>query len=311
MKLTRRKLLKLGASAGAYAAVAPSSTQGWGTRLQEGAVVTKPIPSSGEHVPVIGIGTRDYNTEASSEEMKRFQDTMTAFIEHGGTIFDTAAGYGRSTSETVLGSLADDLGLADTIFWATKVDRAPKDEGIARMEDSFDKLHDDVIDLMQVHNLRGTSTQLATIREWQEEGRIRYSGVTTSSARQYEAMVQTIRTEKINFVQVDYSLANRGAAEEILPLCAERGIATLINLPFGRGRLFQAVDGHVLPDFATEWCDSWGQFFLKYVVSHPAVTTAIPGTTKPHHAIDNMGAARGWMPDAKMRSRMETWFDAL
>ncbi len=311
MNLTRRELLKLGAGAGAFLAVGRSPARGWAMGPQSADLVTKPIPSTGERVPVVGIGTRDYNTGASDQEMEQFRQTLRSFVEGGGTVIDTAAGYGRSTSETVLGNLIAELGHGDRVFWATKVDRESRDEGIGRMEGSFEKLRADVVDLMQVHNLRGTAAQLATIRAWKAEGRIRYAGVTTSRESQYEAMLRTIRDEPLDFVQVDYSLANRGAGDRILPMCRDKGIATLINLPFGRARLFQAVAGMELPGWASEWCDSWGQFFLKYVVSHPGVTVAIPGTTKPHHVIDNLGAARGWMPDAAMRTRMEQFFDAL
>jgi aryl-alcohol dehydrogenase-like predicted oxidoreductase len=311
MKLTRRELLKLGAGAGAYLAIGRGSARAWTVRPQSSDVVTKPIPSSGEEIPVIGIGTRSYNTSATAEEMEQFRGTLAAFVEHGGTVIDTAAGYGRSTSETVLGDLIAELGHGDDVFWATKVDREGRAEGIARMEGSFEKLHQEQVDLMQVHNLRDTATQLATIREWKAAGRIRYTGVTSSSARAFERMEQTIGSEELDFVQINYSLGDRASSERILPMCQDRGIATLINLPFGRARLFQAVEGMDVPDWASEWCDSWGHFFLKYVVSHPAITCAIPGTTKPHHMVDNMGAARGWMPDAAMRTRMEQFFDAL
>ena len=310
MTFTRRDLIKLGAGAGAALAVGPARLGAWSVAGQD-AVITKPSPSSGEEIPIVGIGTRDYNTRASDEEMGNFRESLRLLIENGGRVIDTAEGYGRGTSETVLGRLVEELGHTDTVFWATKVAQETRDEGIAAMEDSFRQLRTDVIDLMQVHNLRGATTQLATIRAWKDEGRIRYSGITTSSARQYDEMARLIETEEMDFVQIDYSLGNREAADRILPMCRERGIATLINLPYGRESLFRAVGDRPLPDFAAEWCDSWGQFFLKYVVSHPAVTCAIPGTTTPRHAPDNMGAARGWLPDAAMRTRMEAWFDAL
>ena len=309
MKLTRREMIKLGAGAGAYFAISPRSANAWTARLSD-ELVTKPIPSSGERIPVIGIGTRSYRTGVSPEVMGQFRATLAAFVEAGGTVIDTSTNYGRGTSETVLGDLLAALGATDDVFWATKVDREDREEGIARMENSFEQLRTDVIDLMQVHNLRGTAVELATMREWREGGRIRYIGVTASSARAFDRMIQTIESEELDFVQINYSIADRGSADRILPMCRDRGIATLINLPFGRGRTFEAVGDRPLPDWATEWCASWGQFFLKYIVSHPAVTAAIPGTTKPHHAVDNMGACRGWMPDAATRRRMEAFFDA-
>ncbi|MDH3734848.1 MAG: aldo/keto reductase [Gemmatimonadota bacterium] len=307
MKYTRRDLVKLGATAGAYLALGPKSARGFPS--QE-AVVTKPIPFSGEEIPIIGIGTRSYNTGASAEVMEQFRGTLKTFVDMGGTVIDTAAGYGRSTSETVLGNLIAEQGTGDDVFWATKVDREGRAEGVARMEGSFEKLHQEQVDLMQVHNLRDTSTQLGTMREWQQDGRIRYIGVTSSSARAYDAMVATIQAEPMDFVQINYSIADR-SSEHILRMCGEKGIATMINLPYGRGRTFERVGDTALPDWAAEFCGSWGNFFLKYVVSHPAITVAIPGTTKPHHAEDNMNAARGWMPDAAMRTRMEAFFDAL
>lgn len=311
MKLTRRDLLKLGAGAGAYLALGKRHAHGLLRRPQAVELITKPIPSSAERIPVVGIGTRSYNTEATDVEMGQFRDTLRVFFEGGGKVIDTAAGYGRSTSETVLGDLVSELGFQDQVFWATKVDREGEAEGIERMEESFEKLHADVIDLMQVHNLRGTDEQLATIAGWKEAGRIRYAGVTTSSDRQYGDLEQVMRRHELDLIQVDYSLDNRTAARTILPLAADRGMAVLINLPFGRARLFEAVQGLSVPEWAAEWADTWGQFFLKYVVSHPAVTCAIPGTTKPHHAEDNVGAATGWMPDAGTRTRMEEFFDAI
>lgn len=310
MKLTRRDLIKLGASAGAYLAVNPRSTGAWTLRPQDD-LVTRPIPSSGERIPVIGIGTRDYSTGVSAEVMEQFRRTFAAFVEAGGTVVDTSTNYGRGTSETVLGNILAEQGATDEVFWATKVDREARAEGIARMDHSFEQLHTAVIDLMQVHNLRGTATQLATMREWRDEGRIRYIGVTASSGRAFDRMIRTIESEELDFVQINYSIGDRASGARILPMCLDRGIATMINLPYGRGRTFRAVGDTPLPDWASEWCESWGNFFLKYVVSHPAVTVAIPGTTKPHHAVDNMAACRGWMPDAATRIRMEQFFDAL
>ncbi len=225
-------------------------------------------------------------------------------------MLDTAPSYGNS--ESVLGDLIAELGIRDGIFLATKVDRQGREAGLERMEASFDKLRTDRVDLMQVHNLRDAVTQLAAMREWKQAGRLRYTGITTSSDRQYEAMAQIMSVEVFDFIQVDYSLGNRSAADRILPLAADRGMAVLVNLPFGRARLFRAVGDRPLPDWAADIdCSTWAQVFLKYVVSHPAVTCAIPGTTKEHHAVDNMGAARGRLPDAALRRRMEGFFDAL
>ncbi len=309
MSISRRDLLKLGVGAGAFAALRPRRGVARAGRRPAADLITKPIPSTGERIPVVGLGTRSYTLDPAQRSDLRA--TLRAFFERGGRLIDTAPSYGRGQSEQVLGELVDELGRGGATFWATKVDRESREEGIARMESSFRWLGRDTLDLMQVHNLRGTAVQLETMRAWKDQGRLRYVGVTSSSPRAFDRMIATIENEPLDFVQVNYSLGDRGAAERILPMCGERGIATLINLPFGRTRLFQAVEGVAVPDWASEWCDSWGQFFLKYVVSHPAVTCAIPGTTKPHHAEDNLGAARGWLPDLPTRRRMEAFFDAL
>jgi len=192
------------------------------------------------------------------------------------------------------------------------VDREGREAGIERMEASYEALRTDTVDLMQVHNMRDTATQLATLREWKAAGRVRYIGVTTSRDSQYELVEDAIADEEMDFVQVDYSLANRNAAERILPAARNRGVAVLINLPFGRGRLFRAVGDRPLPEWAAEFdCASWGQFFLKYLIAHQAVTCPIPGTRQLRHVEDNMGAIRGRLPDAALRRRMEELIDSL
>ena len=305
MKLTRRQWLKLSAGAGLSLAV------GWRPRLARTEdLIQKRIPSSGEAVPAIGIGTRNYRVGSSAAERAPYRATLQTFAELGGKLIDTAPSYGNS--ESVLGDLIADLGIRDRLFLATKVDREGRDAGIERMEASFQKLRTDRIDLMQVHNLRDAATQLATMRDWKAAGRIRYVGITTSSDRQYDEMEEIMSRQDLDFIQVDYSAGNRTAAQSILPLAADRGIAVLVNLPFGRARLFQAVGDRPLPDWAAEIdCESWAQLFLKYVISHPAVTCAIPGTTKPEHATDNMSAARGRLPDAATRARIERLYDSL
>jgi aryl-alcohol dehydrogenase-like predicted oxidoreductase len=298
MYLTRRELIELG-----LAAIAT----GTGARrafTQPSALVTKRIPATGERIPVIGLGTRNYRAGSNPEELVTYRETLKAFLDAGGTVIDTAPSYGNS--ESILGGLIAELGASDRIFLATKVDRSGKAEGVARMNASFGNLKVSKVDLMQVHNLVDTATQLATLREWKDAGKLRLIGVTTSSDRQYPELERILNTEKVDFIQVDYALDARDADARLLPLAADKGVAVLINLPFGRGRLFQALGSRPLPDYAKEIeCNTWAQFALKYVVSHPAVTAAIPGMTKPRHAVENMGAARGRMPDAAMRKRME------
>jgi aryl-alcohol dehydrogenase-like predicted oxidoreductase len=302
MTLTRRDLLKLGA--GAAAAALGGGAQGAGQPL-----VTRPIPSSGERLPVVGIGTNRYRTGPEAD-IAPLRETLKTFAAEGGRLIDTAPMYG--SSEVVLGQLITALGIRGQLFLATKVYASGREAGIEEMNDSFKRLRTDAIDLIQVHNLSDTAAQLATMREGKQAGRYRYVGVTTSRDAQYGEMEDVLKKETLDFVQVDYSIDNRTAAERILPLALERGAAVLVNLPFGRARLFAAVRGKPLPAWAAEFdCASWAQFFLKYVIGHPAVTVAIPGTRRPEHVVDNLGAARGRLPDAAMRRRMEQFFEAL
>jgi aryl-alcohol dehydrogenase-like predicted oxidoreductase len=312
MRLTRREVLKLGGAAGAALAFGPRAAlgrgyfRGLGSRLR-----TRPIPSSGEEIPVVGIGTaRRYDVGPSAAEREPLKETLTLFRELGGSVIDTAPSYGRA--ERVVGDLLAELGFRDEVFLATKVRKEGRDEGVAEIERSFGLLKTDTFDLVQIHNLVDTDTQLATLRELKDGERVRYIGITTSSARQYEQFAKVMRNEELDFIQVNYSLASRDAVDEILPLAVDRGMAVLVNLPFGRGRLFSTVGDRPLPDWAAEFdCESWGQFFLKYILGHPAVTCVIPGTAKPQYATDNVGAALGHLPDAATRRRMEELYDAL
>lgn len=301
MMISRRDLLKLsaGAAAGALTGTAQGATE----------LTTRPIPSSGERLPVVGIGTNRYRTGPESE-IAPLRETLKTFAAAGGKVIDTAPIY--SSSELVLGELIAGLGIRNQLFIATKVYASGRAAGIEDMDASFKRLRTDRIDLIQVHSLSDTETQLATMRESKAKGRYRYVGVTTSRDSQYPDMEAVLKRETLDFVQVDYSIENRTAAQRILPLAEERGVATLINLPFGRASLFSAVRGKPLPPWAAEFgCQSWAQFFLKYVIGHPAVTCAIPGTRRPAHVIDNLEAARGRLPDQAMRRKMEQFFDAL
>jgi aryl-alcohol dehydrogenase-like predicted oxidoreductase len=301
MTITRRDILKLGAGAAA-------STFAGGTQSAV-ELTMRPIFSSGERLPVVGIGTNRYGA-GSETEIAPLRETLKTFAAAGGKLIDTAPMYG--SSEVVLGELIAGLGIRQQLFLATKVYADGREAGLEEMNASFSRLRTNRIDLIQVHNLSDTATQLATMREGKSAGRYRYVGVTTSRDSQYDEMENVLKKEKLDFVQVDYSIENRTAAERILPLALERGVAVLINLPFGRARLFSAVRGKALPPWAAEFdCGSWAQFFLKYVIGHPASTCAIPGTRKPAHVADNLGAARGRLPDQAMRRKMEQFFDAL
>ena len=230
--------------------------------------------------------------------------------EAAGTVIDTAPVY--RTSETVLGGIMSALSNRDDMFIATKVEKKDRESGIRRMEESFGKLQTDVIDLMQSHQMNGAEETLPAMREFQEDGRIRYIGITTSDTKTFARMRDLMESEPMDFIQVNYSLSNREAAERILPLARDKGIAVLVNIPFARGQLFKAVGNRPLPTWAEEFdCDSWAQFFLKYVISHPDVTCAIPGATKARHAIDNLGAAHGRLASTEIRRKQEAFFDAL
>lgn len=303
MSLTRRQLLRLAAGIGTLGLGLPR------TAHSQADLFTKPVPSSGERIPVIGIGTNRYRF-GDAAYVARLRDTLAAFARLGGRVVDTAPAYGDS--ESVIGSILGETGLRNPLFLATKVDRDSVEEARARIEASFVALATPQIDLMQLHSLRGARTLLGPLRELKAAGRVRYVGITTSSDWQYEEMERVMRRERLDFVQVDYAVGNRGAGDRLLPLAADRGQAVLANLPFGRGRQFAAVRDRPLPAWAADIeCRSWAQVFLKYVVSHPAVTCAIPGTTRVAHVEDNLGAARGRLPDAALRRTIEQYFDAI
>jgi len=274
-------------------------------------VTSRAIPSSGEHIPVVGIGTSRFGVGDDLELRAPLKEALSKFHELGGSVIDTAPGY--RSSETVLGELIRELGFNDDLFMATKVDVEGRDECVARMNRSLDRLNKNPMELMQVHNFIGWEGALPLMQEWKDEGRLRYIGITTSRYRQYDVMEKVMNEYDLDFVQVNYSLANqRKAAERILPLAADREMAVMVNRPFGGGGVFKRLSSTKFPDWATDFAaESWGQFLLKYALSHPAVTCAIPGMTKARHVSDNMAAATGRMPDADERARMESFFDSL
>jgi aryl-alcohol dehydrogenase-like predicted oxidoreductase len=305
MKVTRRQLIKLGAGAGVITLAGGAG----GLIAGENPLLRVTIPSSGQQVPAVGIGTVKFRGSPGTDEMKPFRQTLETFHRLGGRVVDTSPNYGNS--EQVLGHLLGEMGLRDEVFMATKVDREDTGKGIERMEGSFERLGGR-IDLMQVHNLRGTDAQLPTLQAWKAEGRFRHIGVTTHRDSQHDEVEAVMRKYPLDFIQVNYSLADRAANDRLLPLAQDSGIAVLVNRPFGKGRLFEAVRGRELPDWAGDIdASSWGQVFLKYVISHPAATIPIPGTSKPHHAEDNLAAMVGRLPDAEMRKEMEAFMDGL
>ena len=308
MDLTRRELIKAGIGAGVSMCL-PYRTL-W---AQTAPLIQRKIPSSGETLPIIGVGTaRRYEEIKTDAEKVPLRDTLRQFKALGGKVIDSSPTYG--TAEAVVGELVEELKIRDALFIATKVStRKPgREAGLEQIEASFKRLRTPKIDLIAVHNLRDTKTQLQTLRELKQAGRIRYVGITTSSENQYQEFEQTMKAETLDFIQVDYALDNRNADERILPLASDRGMAAMINLPFGRGRLFNAVQGKSLPPWTSDFdCKTWAQFFLKYIVSHPAVTCAVPGMAKPEYVVDNLQAAQGRLPDAALRKRMEAFIDSV
>ena len=310
---TRREALKAGVLAGAGLAVGRIPLAAGTRGASQLPLITKVIPSTGEKISAIGLGTNQYGV-STPEEMAPLREVLRQMPELGGAVIDTAPSY--RGSEAVLGEIMAELGNRDQFFLSTKV-TAPEgnvEEGIRQMENSFSVLKTDVIDLMEVHNLNGTDAILPVMKEWKQEGRIRYIGVTTSSTNSHGALMDIMRAQELDFVQVNYSIGARDAAETVLPLAQDRGIAVMLNVPFGgrRGSVFGLLADKELPAWASEFdCTSWAQFCLKYLISHPAVTCPIPGTTDVEHLADNLGAARGRLPDAAMRKRMEELFDSF
>lgn len=301
MNATRRTLL-----AGlAATAAAPA------LHAQPAPLIRRPIPSSGEMIPIIGLGSARRYEEAKTEaDMAPLRDTFRRFHELGGTVVDSAPSYGNA--EAIMGTIMSELGIRRDLFVCTKVGVDNIEQGRAQIEASFKALRTEKIDLLAVHNLRDITNELAYLRELKAAGRIRYVGATTSFDRQYEAFEAMMRRETLDSIQIDYALDNRNAAERIIPLAKDRGMAVFINLPFGRGSVFRATEGKPLPSWAAEIdATSWAQIMLKYLVSHPAVTCAVPGMAQARYVDDNLNAARGRLPDAALRRRMEQFFDAL
>lgn len=310
--LTRRQWLGRTLGAGAALALNPRLVEG----LQQGRLLTRAIPSTGEQLPLVGLGSSaTFSQVARSEDYSALREVLRTLVERGGSVFDTAPGYGAS--EQVAGAIAAELGLTDRIFWATKVNvarggSADPTAARAQIAASFEKLKKPRIDLIQVHNLQDVPTQLAVLKEVKQEGLIRYLGVTSTSDEQYGQLERIMRDEPLDFIGVDYAIDNRNVEERILPLAQERKIGVLVYAPFGRSRLWNRVEGRQVPEWASEIdASSWGQFFIKYVAAHPAVTVVTPATSQARHMLDNLGGAMGRLPDAAMRQRMVDLVNAL
>lgn len=310
---TRREWLKRMAGAAGALALDPLPLL-----AAEPGLVTRAIPSTGERLPVIGLGSSaTFSQVARGEDVTALRAVLERMVELGGTVFDTAPAYGAS--EEVAGRIAQELGIAKRLFWATKLNvagwgagKADPAEARRQVETSLRRIGKPQIDLIQVHNLGDLRTQLPILREYKDKGKVRYIGVTTTFARQYDELVQTMRNEPIDFIGTDYAIDERHAEDTILPVARDKGIAVLVYAPFGRRRLWSRVAGRPVPDWAREFgATSWAQFFLKFVASHPAVTSVTPATSKPANMADNMGAARGPFPDAAMKKRMIELVEAL
>lgn len=306
LSMTRRSFLETTAALMSTLLLTPAMA--W---AQTQRMVKRTIPSSGESLAVMGMGTsRTFDIHGDTATRTQLAQVLEAFFANGGELIDSSPMYGAA--ESVVGELLESISKPDRLVTATKVWTDGRQSGISQMERSRQRLGVDVIDLMQIHNLRDWKTHLPVLREWKRQGKIRYIGITTSHGRFREDLKEILLSETFDFVQFSYNIEDRSAERELLPLAAQHGIATLINRPFQRGSLFSRTKGLRLPEWSREFdCHSWAQFFLKFIISHPDVTCVIPATSKVKHMQDNMAAGFGRLPDAKMRKRMMAYFESL
>jgi len=312
--LTRREYLRSTALLGTACALPAGLLRAF----ESGALIKRAIPKTGEEVPIVGLGSSaTFRSVAQNEDKTALTAVIEALVQNGGTVLDTAPAYGAS--EKVAGQIARDRGMTEKIFWATKVNVAPRggggaDEAAARaqVQRSFERIGKDPIDLIQVHNLADLPTQMGVIKELKQDGHIRYIGTTSTRQSRYPDLEKAMHEYPLDFIGVDYAVDNRLSAQRILPLAQELGIAVLIYVPFGRSRLWNRVSGLEVPEWAQEFgAESWGQYFIKYAAAHPASTCVTPATSKAKHMLDNIGAAYGELPDEAMRRKMEDFVDAL
>jgi aryl-alcohol dehydrogenase-like predicted oxidoreductase len=307
---SRRRLLALSAGLAATA-WSPGSPAIAEEETGSSSLIARPIPHSGESLPAIGLGTSEvFDVGADPARRRACAEVVRTLVEGGGKLIDTAPSYG--TAERVVGDLLAAHGLRDQVFLATKLEDYDRTTGAAELRASFQRLRTDRVELMQLHNVSDPKQDLTMLREWKSQGLCRYIGITTSFGGDFDAVEAVLRREKPDFLQVNYSLADRVAEKRVIPTAAEVGAAVLTDLPFARNRLFRAVRGRPLPKFASDFgATSWAQFFLKYLLGNEAVTAVIPGTSNPEHMADNLGAGRGRVPDAEQRRNMVAFFEAL
>jgi len=311
-ELTRRDWLRLTLAAGAGLALPPAGL--WA----QGKLMTRPIPSTGEPLPVIGLGSSaTFSQVARQEDVSALKSVLQALLDGGATLFDTAPSYGAS--EEVAGRIVKDAGWGPRVFWATKLNVAGRggssaDPAAARaqVEASFQRVGKAKIDLIQVHNLGDPATQLSILQAFKKQGRIRYVGITTTFDQQYDELVRIMRNEPLDFIGIDYAIDGREVEQTILPLAQEKKIAVLAYAPFGRTRLFRRVADRPLPDWAAEIdAKSWAQVFLKWIIGHPAITAVTPATSQAKNMLDNLGGGMGRLPNQDLRTRMAAYIDAL
>jgi diketogulonate reductase-like aldo/keto reductase len=305
--ISRRRATKL-ISAAAAGAFLPIGTSRLFAAEESSRMLMRSIPSTGEKLPVIGLGSAvTFDVRPGSPQLKPLGEVLALFVKHGGKLIDSSPMYGNA--ESVIGDLAAKSHLRDSLFIATKVWTNDKQAGIAQMERSLQRFQTRKIDLIQVHNLADVDREMASLREWKAKGRIRYTGITYSEDRGHGEVERIMRLHKPDFVQINYSLVDRAAAQHILPLAQELRMGVIVNRPFGGGGIFKVISAKPLPSWAAEFdCHTWAQFLLKWIVSHPAVTCVIPATNNPQHLEDNMAAGVGRLPDAKTRQRMASLF---
>jgi len=314
--ISRRDYLRLSSLAGVTLAVNPTALLAAGDSQR--SLITRAIPGTSERLPVVGLGSSaSFSRLAGQGDSAAIKALLDALASNSNSVFDTAPSYG--SAEEVAAKVARESGLNKKLFWATKVNvagpgggRADVTAARAQLDRSIERLGKSAVDLIQVHNMGDIPTQLGLLKEYRDAGRVRYIGVTTTNPKQYELLERVMREEKLNFIGVDYAIDNRTMEERIFPLAQDRGIGVLVYQPFGRTRLWQKVDGHELPGWAAEYdIATWGQFFLKFAISHPAVTAATPATSNTRNLADNLGAATGRLPDDEGRRRMIAHMESL